>query len=103
MNDGTRSVPPSLVANATCGFTAGLEPPSRGLRMAAAAAIEIHPRTEASSHRFFRGEFRRARREVARFGSGQPLIAPPAPTAPARTPGSLALVTVGAGAAALLD
>ena len=43
----TASVPPLRFANATCGFTAGLEPANRRLRVAPAAAIEVHAWSQA--------------------------------------------------------
>ena len=46
MNEGTVLRAPILLANATCGLTGGLVPPRRRLRVAAAAAVEVHRRTQ---------------------------------------------------------
>ena len=80
------------VANATCGFTAGLDAADRRLRVAAAAAIEVHARAEAFGDVFRFGEVGAAGVEVFAAGSGDsPPIGPPARRRRGRTPGSTAL------------
>jgi len=54
INDGTVSVPPSLCANANCGFTAGLLPRGGWRRGKWMANIAEALRSEESSHRHAR-------------------------------------------------
>src|SRR5882672_552059 len=91
MNEGTLSVPPSFAANATCGFTNGLVPPSAGCMWhpPQLSRFILGPRPSSTSSAEAKSVAPEAKNR-AWFGLN-PASCPPASELPPRTPGSLAL------------
>src|SRR5262245_35674041 len=89
-NDGMALVAPALFANAIWGFTGGLVPPTAGCRWQPPqlSRFIIGPRPSRTVSSSTKSSLPASKNASSLFIS--PAIAPPAPAAPPRTPGSLA-------------
>src|SRR5262245_37264556 len=90
MNDGMALVAPALLANAIWGFTGGLVPPTAGCRWQPPqlSRFIVGPRPSGTVSSSTKSSLPASKNAISFCVS--PAIAPPAPAAPSRTPGSLA-------------
>src|SRR5262245_26035871 len=88
MKEGTVFVAPSLVATATCGLTAGADPPVAGCEWQPTheSRLKRGPRPSATPSTSSNVSLAASNKSVCSVVS--PGIAPPAPAVPPRTPGS---------------
>ena len=90
MNGGSESLPPSLLVNAACGLSAGLDPPTSGCRWHPPQLSRFirGPRPSATSSAALNSSFAELKYSFSAFVS--PGNGCPAPGGPPRGPGSFA-------------